>query len=280
MRAEGAGDATAESSITTAGSARQARIAFNAAAGPDVGLTRHDLPVASHGVALNYRRSAGFWELAPAGTWRPAANAPFSCGDQGTPDLRPELNARWILVPSLTIEHSPCFLFPGSTPLLKEEGHALLAASRLQFPYPFAADRPRGWPGLPPNNGPMNFGKINWTNRTDQRLERDEAYRRRSLPQPINSPYVIGTLDRCSEPDVWEHCKFLIDYKFTHSRWTFRKDLKRVPMSLPHDVPDPSDDIERHILMEQITHGVDEDPLWPRPSQGRLQRTLVDVDPA
>jgi hypothetical protein len=49
---------------------------------------------------------------------------------------------------------------------------------------------------------------------------------------------MIGAFDGRSEPDVREHCKSPMDYNVAHSQRTFREDLKRVPMSLPHDVPD------------------------------------------
>lgn len=56
---------------------------------------------------------------------------------------------------------------------------------------------------------------------------------------------------------------------------TFREDLERVMGTGQHDVEDPLDERQRHILLEQVTHRVDEDQSRQLPPQRYRQSIVV-----
>ena len=58
------------------------------------------------------------------------------------------------------------------------------------------------------------------------------------------------------------------------------QDLVGVPVGLLHDAADGEDIVKRHVLVEEVAHGVDEDParLGPEEGLGQLVGDEAEVE--
>src|SRR5262249_54853113 len=84
------------------------------------------------------------------------------------------------------------------------------------------------------------------------------------------APCVFRAFDRHALPDISRPRKRRS--QLLQSLASLRQDLKRVPMSLMHDVEDSAYVVDRHIFVEQVAHAVDKDGTWPTPAQRKEQQ--------
>ena len=74
--------------------------------------------------------------------------------------------------PFATVQFPAIRLRPETTPLLEEEGDALLNALVAHLSHPFGLHRPEPWAALTTGDYPMDAVKIERANRADQRFDR------------------------------------------------------------------------------------------------------------
>src|SRR5580704_8654237 len=83
-----------------------------------------------------------------------------------------------ILIPLSPLEISPTRFGPDAAPLLEEERNILDATLVAQFQGPSLLHRARLRAALATDDRPVDSGKVDSAHRADQRLKRDELYRR------------------------------------------------------------------------------------------------------
>src|SRR3954447_19646869 len=86
---------------------------------------------------------------------------------------------------------------------------------------------------------------------------RNESHCGVDLPEIVSPLYEPPVLDGDSDPDVRKPGKRRGE--FGQPLVPLRKDLERVPSRLPHYVEDGLDVLQRNVLVEEVTHRVDED---------------------
>src|ERR1700722_4471745 len=86
-------------------------------------------------------------------------------------------------------------------------------------------------------------------------------------------------LDRYSDPNIWMPAQ--LARKLRQSLVALSENLERVVVRPAHHIKDPLDVVQRHVLVEEITHRVHEDHPWTRPSHRLLQtlRPEAQVEP-
>ncbi len=108
----------------------------------------------------------------------------------------------------------------------------------MDFVDPLLADRTRGLAAFAAYDRPMNAAEIDGTDRSDQRLERDEADRSRRFAQMLDATHDIGILDAGAEPNIGQDFPDLSGNEFCHALGRFGEDLIIVPRRVAHHLPD------------------------------------------
>src|SRR5262249_27767485 len=109
--------------------------------------------------------------------------------------------AIWVLAPGLAVEKATVGLGRATAPLLEEEGHLLLGALVADAAHPAGIDRPGTWPALAADDDPADPAQVD-LDRSEQRLDREEAHGRGHSPKMFDAKCVALALDRYAHPDV------------------------------------------------------------------------------
>lgn len=124
-------------------------------------------------------------------------------------------------------------------------------------------------PTLAPRDEPVDAREVQSLKRTEQRFSGDEPDRRRNGSQRVGTMDELAILDRHAHPDV--HWPIEPSAEFSQALMTFGQDLKDVPVRATHDGEHLSDEVHRHIFVEEIAHRVDKDRSRSPPSEWDLE---------
>jgi hypothetical protein len=92
----------------------------------------------------------------------------------------------------------------------------------------------------------------------------------------IDPEDIIGTFNAHTHPDVIRPRQFFIELSQTVR--SFGQDLKTVVAGFLHYLKNLRDEPHRHLLMEEIAHGVDKYGPWCFPPQWQLQQAGIQTD--
>ncbi|QYO68871.1 response regulator [Leptolyngbya sp. 7M] len=120
----------------------------------------------------------------------------------------------------------------------------------------------------------MHAGKRQSGQRSEEWLDGQELDLRMSLSKFMNPIDYRAIFNACAHPDVRRPGHLGRD--LAGSLWTLRQDLESVLRAGVHDAEHGPDELQGHILMEQITHRVHEDDLGRSPRK-RARITVTDT---
>ena len=82
----------------------------------------------------------------------------------------------------------------------------------------------------------------------------------------------LPVLDADTTPDMFGNSRISVapEQIVPHQGTALRKDLEKVPIGLLHDIEDTIHELQRDILMEEVTHGVDEYSTRTTPTEGLI----------
>ena len=82
----------------------------------------------------------------------------------------------------------------------------------------------------------------------------------------------LPILDTNTAPDMFGNGRISVAPKqiVPHQGTTLRQDLEEMPIGLLHDIEDTIHELQRDILMEEVTHGVNEYSTRTTPTEGLI----------
>ena len=176
-------------------------------------------------------------------------------------------------VPFTSVQSSTAGLRPISAPLFEEKGDTGIEAPISNIAHPIGIDRPRARAAFAADDDPVDAVEVEVLDWADQRFEREEPDHRVGFSQVADARYLAVVLDRGTEPDVVGCLAALIagvDVA-AHQRAAFGEDLEDVLVGLFHGVEHAVDEVNRHVLVKHVAHGVDEDHPRAAPFEGLVQ---------
>src|SRR5215211_2973862 len=102
-----------------------------------------------------------------------------------------------------------------------------------------------------------------------QRLTREESYLGRHRAEVVDAMGVVLIFDRHAHPHVLRPIKF--GSELQQPLMALSEHLEDVPIAFRHDLEDLLQEVQGHLLMEQVTHGVDEYATWLTPAPRFIQ---------
>src|SRR6266478_1397848 len=121
----------------------------------------------------------------------------------------------------------------------------------------------------------MNAGEINFTDRTNQRLEGDEAYCCRNGAKVADPVRHLRAFYASAKPYVRKHVGNLFTNKGAHSFGALGQDLIVMMRRCAHHIPHFQNECVTNTLMKKVAHRIDENLLWFFPSQRNVECALV-----
>ena len=111
---------------------------------------------------------------------------------------------------------------------------------------------------------PVNVREVQFRQRPNQWLAREESHFRGSLAQAVDAVQHPLVLDARPEPDVLRRPLAAVPRRDVRGQAlrSFRQELVDVPVDRLHGREYPIDESVRDSLFEQVRHAVDEDHLW------------------
>jgi Glu-tRNA(Gln) amidotransferase subunit E-like FAD-binding protein len=108
-------------------------------------------------------------------------------------------------------------------------------------------------------------------------VKREEFDVRVGLAQEVDPVGVVGVFHGHALPNVGSPRQFVVE--LGQVLGALGQDLVAVPAGLVHDSKDLLDEGERHVPVEQVAHGIDEDGLRALPAEGEGKGVFVEHDP-
>ncbi len=172
------------------------------------------------------------------------------------------------------VQHPSGRLLAHAAPLLEEEGHTVFPALSFDIQDPVLLHAPGARTALAAGDHPMDAGQVDGTQVFQKRFQGGEAHDGGGVAQRVE-PHQSGrsVLHAHAVPDVGEtaHPAQFAGEQTLHAAMSLGQHLERVPAGAAHHRADGRDEVDWHVFVKQIAHGVNEDSSRAAPRQGLVQ---------
>lgn len=157
---------------------------------------------------------------------------------QKLPRCHPSCGVPREFIPFFSLQPPTAGLWRFPAPLLEEERNTTCATLIPELAHPVFFNRTRSGPAFPSGDYPVNASKIDLSNRSNHRFDRQEANRSIRLLEMSNARYPRCILDRHTQPNViWRRrAPVALINVAAKKRAPLRKNLKYMPIGTVHRI--------------------------------------------
>jgi len=177
------------------------------------------------------------------------------------------------LIPRAPTKFSACLLFLHPTPLFEEKRHTRIVALVTNVEHPCRIHRPSARTGFASNDHPIYFLQVEVWYRTKKWLDGKKLDMRACFAKVVDTVDIIAILHGHTHPDIFRPRKITTHFK--KPVCAFRQNLICVPVSSSHYAECFLDEVFRHLMMKQVTHGIDKDHLRFLPKQRSFNNLIM-----
>ena len=160
---------------------------------------------------------------------------------------------------------------------LEEERHAGRSTGVSKLRYPIQFHRPSVGTGLTTSNDPVNACEIQLAERAEQRLGAHEFHGGGSLAKVIHAERVATRLNAHAHPKVRRPVQLICNS--AQSLRSLGEHLVGVLRRLSDDIEDLRDELDGHVLMEEVAHRVHEDETGSVPTLRHIKGRGMEGEP-